>query len=424
MQQMKHFWKATLLAVLLGACQKNPDVAPQPTPDPVTDTNGGLKVPVGVIDGTPVTKTIGPAGGTITTEDTHISIDIPAGAVNSATVFTIQPITNTNIAGLGKAFRITPHQALSKPATVTFRYREEELLRTFPEALGIAYQDNYGKWKAVGGVTLNKEMKSVSVKTTHFSDWSFFEAVFVEPAEAFVDPGSTTALSVKSYFDASGEDLLAPLTKEGMETYINSPKNDLPLKYIDKWELSGAGKLTSDGSHAVYVASATIPTTNPATVSIRLKLKDGALGLIWARIYVMPEGIAVKIDGGDWQLMGAATGSSSNCANRVGGLPWEGSFPECNITWLGAKEGSRGWSVETFFHMQLAGNQIFLSGYQVGETTLPSPGYLNVYSLGPVGGYITGKFRMDRASSQKPVGDKIVYREHQIDGVFRVKRLL
>ena len=148
------------------------------------------------------------------------------------------------------------------------------------------------------------------------------------------------------------------------------------------------------------------------------------MGLIWARIYVMPEGIAVKIDGGDWQLMGAATGSSSNGANRVGGLPWEGSFPECNITWLGAKEGSRGWSVETFFHMQLAGNQIFLSGYQVGETTLPSPGYLNVYSLGPVGGYITGKFRMDRASSQKPVGDKIVYREHQIDGVFRVRRLL
>lgn len=424
MQQIKHFWKAALLAVLLAACQKNNDVVPQPTPDPVTDTSGGLKVPAGVVDGAAVTKTIGPAGGTITTEDTHISIDIPAGAVNSATVFTIQPITNTNIAGLGKAFRITPHQVLSKPATITFHYREEELLRTFPEALGIAYQDDYGKWKAVGGVTLNKEMKSVSVKTMHFSDWSFFEAVFIEPGEAFVDPGSTTKLSVKSYFNADMEDLLAPLTKEGVETYINSPKNDLSLKYIDKWELSGAGKLTQDGSHVIYEAPANIPATNPATISIRLKLKDGALGLIWARIYVMPEGIAVKIDGGDWQLMGAATGSSSNGVSRVGGLPWEGSFPECNITWLGALQGSRGWSIETHFHMQLAGSQVFLSYYEVGQTSLPSPGYLNVFNVGPVGGYITGKFRMDRASSQKPVGDKVVYREHQIDGVFRVKRLI
>ncbi|MBS0031624.1 hypothetical protein ACTJJ0_30750 [Chitinophaga sp. 22321] len=417
---MKYLLKATLLALLLASCRGKENIDPQ-IPDP---GNNGVAVPTGVIDGIPVTKTIGPAGGTITTNDAHISIDIPAGAINSATEFTVQPITNTNIAGLGKAFRITPHQTLAKPAIITFHYESGDLGRTFAEALGIAYQDNSGKWKAVGGVQLDKEMKSISVKTTHFSDWSFFEAIFIDPGETFTDPGSTVKMAVKSYFDAGMEDLLSPLTKEGTETYINSPKNDLPLKYIEKWELAGAGKLTTDGSHAIYQAPAAIPVTNPATISVRLKLKNGAMGLVLANIFVVPEGIAVKIDGGEWQLLEAATGSSGNGVNRIGGLPREGSYPECSVTWLGVPTGRRAWSEQTYFQMQLAGSHTFLSYYSVGQTSLPSPGYLDVSSIGTAGGYITGAFRMDRASSQKPEGDHVIYREHKIDGVFRVKRLI
>ncbi|MGN7824929.1 hypothetical protein ACTJJB_32700 [Chitinophaga sp. 22536] len=420
---MKYFWKVTLLAILLAGCQGKEKIDPQPLPDG-DNNNSGVVVPVGIIDGTPVTKEIGPAGGTIATTDNRIAVEIPAGAVNAATSFSIQPITNTNIAGLGKAFRITPHQPLMKPATITVHYEDGDLGHTFAEALGIAYQDSQGKWKAVGGVQLNKEMKTVSVKITHFSDWSFFEAVFVEPGIQFVDPGSTVKLSVKSYFSAGMEDLLSPLTQEGVETYINSPKNDLPLKYIEKWELAGAGKLSPAGSHAVYQAPGDIPATNPATVSVRIKLKNGAIGLVLANIFVMPEGIALRIDGGAWELLGAATGSSSNGVARIGGLPWEGSFPECSVFWIGAPEGRRSWSVETHFQMQRAGSHVFMSFYTVGQTALPSPGYLDVASVGAAGGYMTGTFRMDRASSQKPEGDHVIYREHKIDGVFRVKRLI
>ncbi|NML39751.1 hypothetical protein HHL17_21310 [Chitinophaga sp. G-6-1-13] len=422
---MKHFWKVTLLAILLAACQGKEKINPQPVPDPGGDNNNsGVVVPVGVVDGTPVTKVIGTAGGTIAMEDNRVSIEIPAGAVNGETTFSIQPITNTNIAGLGKAFRITPHQTLTKPATITIHYENSDLGRTFVEALGIAYQDDQGKWKAVGGVQLNKEMKTVSVKTTHFSDWSFFEAVFIEPGLQFVDPGSTVKLSAKSYFSANMEDLLSPLTQEGVETYINSPKNDLPLKYIEKWELAGAGKLLPDGSHAVYQAPGDIPATNPATVSVRIKLKNGAIGLVLANIFVMPEGIALRVDGGAWEQLGAATGSSGNGVTRIGGLPWEGSSPECSVFWMGAPEGRRSWSVETHFQMQRTGNHIFMSFYQAGQTSLPSPGYLDVARVGAVGEYMTDTFRLDRASSQKPEGDHVVYREHKIDGVFRVKRLI
>ncbi|QJB38187.1 hypothetical protein HF324_10075 [Chitinophaga oryzae] len=420
---MKHFWKVALLTVALAGCRGKEKIDPQPVPGPITDNNG-VVTPVGVIDGTPVTKEIGAAGGTLTTADNRISVNIPAGALQVATSFTIQPITNTNIAGLGKAFRITPHQTLARPATITIHYDNSDLERTFVEALGIAYQDSQGKWKAIGGVQLDKEKKTVTVKTTHFSDWSFFEAVFIEPGLRFTDPGSTVKLSVKSYFNADMDDLLYPLTREGEETYISTPKNDLPLKYIEKWELAGPGQLLPDGSHAVYQAPAAIPVTNPSTASVRIRLKNGGIGLVLAHIFVMPEGIALKVDGGPWEVLGAATGSSTNGVNRIGGLPWEGSYPECSVTWLGEQEGRWPWSDTRYFQMQRTGSHVFLGYYQVGQTTLPSPGYLEVSGVGGVGQYITGTFRLDRASSQKPEGDRVIYREHRIDGMFRVKRLI
>ncbi|MBO9732093.1 MAG: hypothetical protein J7623_25860 [Chitinophaga sp.] len=423
MQYLKHLMKASLLAVLLAACQGKEIVAPQPAPDPIPVDTGVAVLP-GVADGDPVTKTIGAAGGTIATTDARISINIPAGALTSETVFTIQPITNTNNAGLGKAFRITPHLALSKPATITFHYEQEDLSNTFAEALGIAYQDNAGKWKAIGGIQLNKEMKSVSVKTTHFSDWSFFEAISLEPADAYIDPGASQQLAVKAYLNAGAKDILAPLTEEGTESYITSGKNDLLPTFIDKWELAGDGQLTANGSHATYKAPAILPAVNPVIVSVKIKLKDGALGILLSRIFVMPEGIAIRIDGGEWNLLGAASGTSSNGMNRVGAMLEDGSLPSCNITWMGAATGRRSWSDKTYFTLQVWNNQIYQSGYQINEASFPSPGSLQVIGVDPAGGYMIGKFHMDRASSQKPVGDKVIYKEHVIDGVFRVKRLI
>ncbi|WP_212004761.1 hypothetical protein [Chitinophaga sp. HK235] len=421
---MKHVLKATLLVAFLAACQGKEKIVPQPDPidNPPVDT--GMVVPVGVADGDPVTRVIGPTGGTIATGDGRITVVIPAGALAAETGFTVQPITNTNKAGLGKAFRITPHQVLTKPATITFQYEDADLANTFAEALGIAYQDNSGKWKAVGGIQLNKTNKTVTVKTTHFSDWSFFEAIFLEPANAFLDLGQSMPLAVKSYFNASMNDLLYPLTQEGVEHYIGNPKNDVSAEYIDGWALAGAGNLSSNGGHAAYQAPATMPASNPAVVTVRVKLKNGALGLILANMFVAQEGIAYRIDGGQWELLPAASGHSGNGVSGIGATPGEGSFPSCNLTWLGAPEGRRPWSETTYFTLQKSPEHLFLAYYQVGQTSRPSPGYFHAVSVGGVGGDITGTFRLDKASSQKKVGDHTVYAEHKIDGIFKVKRLI
>ena len=169
------FW-ACLVGLILFSCKKN-DVQP----DTEVPTPVGVPTEIGTPDGSPAAqKSIDAAGGTISSNDGRIKIIVPAGALSTSQQVSIQSISNENPLAIKQAYRLLPHGVqFSKPVTIEFSYNDEDVKNTIPEALGIAYQDDKGIWQAQGGAVLNKSAKTITITTTHFSDWSLFESFYL-----------------------------------------------------------------------------------------------------------------------------------------------------------------------------------------------------------------------------------------------------
>lgn len=139
-----------LFSIILHSCNKDSHVDNFPSTVPLLP---GEVTEVGIEEGIVIRKVIGAAGGFILND--RVIVSVPPGALDKDVEIGLQPISNTNKAGKGLSYRMTPHGiTFHKPITITFRYTEEEAKNTFPQALGIAYQNSSGVWMAVGGVTL------------------------------------------------------------------------------------------------------------------------------------------------------------------------------------------------------------------------------------------------------------------------------
>lgn len=257
------------------ACSKSNDVkAPGKAP---------LVTAPGVPDGTGNSKTIGAAGGSISSVDGKIKVDIPAGALTTDQLITVQPITNKLDFGLGKAYRITPHLTFTKPVTISFKYTDSEITHTLPELLSIAYQDSTGGWRAMTEPQVDKEQKRVSITTTHFSDWGFFPTIYIQPTDARVEPGKTLDLTVMGTVDP--DDILVPLPGG---TPMTDPF-EVPDETLGTWHYSGEGSLKGKGGKAVYTAPSKVPENNPEAVSVEVKMKRSGYLLLVSNITVLSE---------------------------------------------------------------------------------------------------------------------------------------
>jgi hypothetical protein len=102
---------------------------------------------VGTPEGSNVTKNIGPAGGTLASPDGRLTLTVPPNALAETVPFSIQPITNKAVGGLGLAYRLEPDgMTFTTPLQLAVRYDEHDLKGTIPEALSLAYQDKQGRW--------------------------------------------------------------------------------------------------------------------------------------------------------------------------------------------------------------------------------------------------------------------------------------
>lgn len=403
-----------LIAGLFSCTDKDP----APTDSTTPNTPTGYVTSLGAPEGSAITATIGATGGSIESTDKRIRVEIPAGALTTNQTITLQPITNQAPNGKGQAFRLTPHGLqFAKPATISFQYKEEELNGTFAEALGIAYQNDKGIWKVPAGLTLNKLTKTVTVKTTHFSDWSFFEAISLDPQIKGIDPGGQTTLAVR--YILAGELPFTPITDEDQERELLNPDYLLDSKFIDKWELKGEGELkpASGGATATYQAPNHIPGQNPVRVEVSIKSKGTAVGLLIGRIYVMPEGISFQIDGGDWITLPG--GANINTTQNV----IEGKLGEKSVLlgWVGTPRGQFHWTLGPNVHF---GYQVGPRIYQNRYGTAPdiSGGSLNVDEAGNQSTYVLGTFTVMPAGwyqpdPYNPMGTS------QVRGMFRVKRV-
>jgi len=244
-----------------------------------------LVTPAGTSLGAAMTKEIGVDGGMLESVDKTIKVTIPAGALSATTTIGIEPVSNTNVAGIGNAFRLTPHgQQFSKPVTITFSWEAGADTIGMLQTLGLAYQQQDGIWRFVGARYLDPAQKTVSYATNHFSDWSLMNEISLVPHRADIDPGEQENIYANLFVAMEpGDDLFVPLPgTTNTETEPGYPVGtpvDLPGKYIKKWNLAGPGKITPISCASVkYEAPSSISGFAMAAISLELNPPDTAKG--------------------------------------------------------------------------------------------------------------------------------------------------
>ncbi|MBD2702149.1 hypothetical protein IC229_15970 [Spirosoma sp. BT702] len=270
------------------ACKPEVDTTLQPLPLPPGIEQTGTVTESGQPQGAPISKVIGPEGGTISTADGHVQLSIPAGALTKSTDISIQLITNKNPNGLAQAYRFSPEGlTFRQAATLTFQYDEKKLSSKDVENLGIAYQRSNGIWYDVAGASVNTSKHEINVPIRHFSDWTPYELAQLE----FTGIGSSTTSGTEYVPCGKSIDLYAGLLTSNPDYPKDSTEKPLKAKkgFGSNWKLFGEGQLSVDpkASGAKYTAPGLPPVQNPVQVTADLEFENKKFKItLFCQIYV------------------------------------------------------------------------------------------------------------------------------------------
>ena len=283
----KKMFLLTALAASLAACPgatvpPGPQPSPQPIPKP-TPTSVGTPI------GKPVDATIGAAGGTLASADGAVQLEIPAGAITTDQTISIQEITNNAPGAFGKAFRLTPEgTTFAKPVKLSFVLTEDQAQGATLEAINVAYQKD-GYWKPVAVVNRDTASRTVTVETTHLSDWSVVPGAQLTPLHAHIKEGETLQLEVM---------LCGESPTEGPYGDAFGCQTNIVASHVARnWSVNGqtggnavVGTVTNDAPGiAVYTAPATKPRPHIVAVSTQISALDGGRLTLVANVMIGDE---------------------------------------------------------------------------------------------------------------------------------------
>jgi hypothetical protein len=315
---------ATLLLVAACGSSATTAVPPGSAGDSAPAGPAGTAPPpsaVGSPTGDSVTKTIGPAGGSLSSADGGITVSIPSGALASDTAVGIVPIENTTPGGLGAAYRLSPDgQTFSQPVKVSFPYTDADLKGTSLEALGIAFQDAQGLWEWQETVAVDTTAKQISVMTTHFTDWTKVPGMQLRPGAATV--------KVKGSLSLVADSCIQPMIggKTVVGACVDAADDDLAQLVGVKpatWAVNGqtggstaAGTVTGNSASGVFTAPAKKPAgaggKSTVAVSVEARVRGGKTLLV-ANVTI--------VDGG-YKVTGSYSENNSQmvCAGAISAL--------------------------------------------------------------------------------------------------------
>ncbi len=285
-------------------------------PDPTT-------TPAGTPNGAVTTQSIGAAGGSLTSTDGTVTISVPAGALATATDISIQPITPQSPGAVGTGYRLGPEGVtFSAPVSLSFHYQDADILRSAPELLWIASQDAAGAWRFSDDVVLDKTAQTVTVTTTHFSDWTLLEGWQIRPEYAEVEPGARVALQVKNCL-ARADDVVYAYDCDGPDPdpdLVALPGGGRIEVDHTSWQVNGDaggsatyGFIEGTDAGGEYIAPSDAPDDrNPVAVSVRLKNANGVTTAI------LNANIRVKTAGANYHAVGGFSGTLLGIAVLVG----------------------------------------------------------------------------------------------------------
>ena len=224
---------------------------------------------VGVAVGAPSSQSIDASGGSIVSPDGRLTVTIPAGSVSAATTFTIQPVTNATPGGIGSAYRLGPDaQTFNAPIQLDFHYAAQDLNGTVAPALKVAYQDSQNYWNAYKSVTLDTTAQTVTVSTTHFSDWSLLAGTQLSPAAARLGVGQPLVLTLLDCQPVDIGDLvitlLAKCEAQSAQLILDWTVNSV----VGGTSATGTVVQSGASASATYTAPSAVPAANPVAVSV------------------------------------------------------------------------------------------------------------------------------------------------------------
>jgi hypothetical protein len=277
---MKRLIALVLVAVLMYGCKKSGNAKQSSStsdtttfkPDPPAIT------PVGTPIGTIVTKTIGSAGGSLTSADGRVILTIPANALAANTDISVQPVTNNAPGGIGAGYHLMPDgTTFATPATLTFHYADSEVLGSQPYLLYIAFQDSTNAWQAdFANRNIDTVAKTATEEISHFSLWSLGDRLSLSSIPVQLKHNETSSADIvyvkvppKLVKDANGDYELSTLP-------ITVP---VPDDDIGNWAVDGVaggsaqdGTIVGPGSSATYTAPASIDKRRSVQISAEVEL--------------------------------------------------------------------------------------------------------------------------------------------------------
>ncbi len=136
----------------------------------------------GAPDGQLISKEIGPAGGTIVSDDRRIELIFPPGALTENTSISIQPTTNLAPNGAGKAYKCEPSGIqFKKPVQFFFHYTKQEAEACPADLMNIAMQDHTGKWSYAKYEKWDSTERILKGSIHHFSSVGSSNGVMIRP---------------------------------------------------------------------------------------------------------------------------------------------------------------------------------------------------------------------------------------------------
>ena len=231
--------------------------------------------------GTATTQMIDAAGGSITSADGRITLDIPAGALASATTVSIQPITNTTPNGIGIGYRLEPEgTTFAAPATLTFHLSATEALALASTFVTTQHAD--GLWYAQPNQQRDSSAQTVGVTTTHFSDWSLAETLRLDPPEQRVRINDVVTFKAEILMvneegdelanpDPNADDVALPMPTPLDNHYFADSKMIWAVNNIERGTAQ-YGYVDDFFYPGSYTAPHEEPTPNPVTITLTIQL--------------------------------------------------------------------------------------------------------------------------------------------------------
>jgi hypothetical protein len=235
-------WAPPLLVALAGAgCG--------PTHGAKTSSARPRPSAVGIATGAASSAAVDLAGSSLSSPDGLLTLTVPPGALSATTLITIDIITSTAPGGAGTAYRLGPPGTLfSAPVTLVFAAPPGPPLG----ALAVATQDGIGYWLRFLDVARDDAGRTLTVTTTHFSDWAVVTASSARDLQGSF--ALTSTLDV--LFQATGT------------ATLNFAGEDPDRYYYLLW-----GSLALDGPTPLAVGTAAC-TPDPPAVAMRTNVAE------------------------------------------------------------------------------------------------------------------------------------------------------